>query len=628
MGKSLSFKDARPVRAHLLRGKGVGGEITDLRKDIDEAFFTLESSGVGGTVAVYDEGLLVMNSVKQIDFIGADVTAVDSGTPNRVQIFVPPPAYLSHWNKADGSNGNQAVTESISRTTVRIATPSGGEGVPFKVSGWDFTNHPATLSGVAIFTTPASTTGFGGDSTATVDVFDANGIAILESYTTPPLVGNNVHSSLSTFITVAIAAYGADALRFRAKMTVTVDIDSILAAVGLVGGRYHVRVTHTCDSATDGTFHVYAQSDVFYDTNPTTPQVTGVVTIVETGGSIVTKHLSGLEYYTTNSAFTAGALGIDDLNEDSIRVNSNLVWDGTEYGLPALSHSPFGTGAASFAGWTNLNNVTNVSYSLPTWAINQPSYRYIGPTANVVVTPQDPWGAGVAQVTADATVLIDTCAVTSTALHEDFDDEARREDPASFPGVGTWVSTATLIAGQAQVFNGRLIVPSSSTYVRSDGPATPNADWTLYKPDLGGANPDYSALVAPVDYGRRFTQAPGLIPSFTIVFSGTFAAGSALADLVAGNLEVYAYRIAAPGAGHFGAPPGNIWPLRVHESYNGAIWDDGLTVLGSGIREGSSAGNTINCTFGAGMPASVGFYCWVRVLNALTQLDSMTVTFW
>ena len=128
-----------------------------------------------------------------------------------------------------------------------------------------------------------------------------------------------------------------------------------------------------------------------------------------------------------------------------------------------------------------------------------------------------------------------------------------------------------------------------------------------------------------MDYARRFVQAPGLIPSFTMVFSGTFAAGDALADLLAGNLEIYIYRIG--GFGNVGAPPVNIFPLRVHEPFNFALYDDGATVAGSGIRQGSSAGNTIDCTFGTGTPADGGMYCHIRILNAATIIDSVAVTF-
>jgi hypothetical protein len=587
--------------------------------------------GLPTAVDVKDEGLLVQAGATVLNFLGADVLAFkDGGIPGQVNIYVPAPAFLSHWNTADGSNGSQAVTESITRATAHISTPSGGEGTPFRTNLWSTTNQSASLNGTVTITTPGDTSGFGGTSTIKVEVFDADGASLLEAaYTTPPITGNAVDTSLSTNIVVTTTNYGADVFRFKAHVSVAVNIAAIFTAALLTGGRYHIRVTHTTDVATDNSGpYVYTQSDVFYDTNPTTPEINGLTTIAETGGSVVTKHLSGVEYYILTSAFTVGVVDIDDFNENTSRVSSNLMIVGTEYGLLALNHSPLpaGTGNAFFTGWTNDHDQDNVNYSYTAWAISTASYRYIGPTCNITAQAQDTWAAGTLRASADALILIDTYTDNSTALFEDFNGEAQREDHASFPGAGTWVSTAVLAAGEAQVFNSRIMVPSSTTYVRSDGASTPNADWTLYKPNAGGANPDYSAAVPPSSYGRRFTKAPGAnIPSFNIVFTGTFAAGNALADLVAGNLEIYVYRIA--GLGHTGPPPANIWPLRIHEPFSFALWDDGATVAGSGLREGSSVGNTINCTFGTGTPADTGFYCWVRIINAATSIDSMTVTF-
>ena len=589
----------------------------------------LRSGGGGaGAIDIYDEGVVVKLGVTELDFIGVDVKAQDPGGlfPNRVQVFIPPPVYLSHWNKADGSNGAQSVSESISRTLAHVATPNGGEGFPFRTSGWAATNRDATLTGTVVFTTPANTTGFGGDSTMTVEVFDANGVTVLETFTTPSLTGNGPYPSPGGRIVVTIAGYAADSTRWQAKATVSVNVAAVLTLAGLSGGRYHVRTTFTPDTTTDGTGAcVYTQTDVFLDANPSTPSISGAVVIVETGAGIVTKHLSGIEYYTTGSQFTVGVTGIDNLNANTSRTAGNLELNGTEYGLTALSQCPFGAGAANFIAWTNNDNNVGASYNKTDWTISAVNYRYMAPTCNITSYDRDPWASGGTIPSANALVMIDTYSTSSTALAEYFDDESRREDPASFPGIGTWVGTAPLAPGAAIVYNGQLAVPNTTTYVRSDGPATPNADWSAYKPDLGGANPDYTALGAPVDYGRRFTQAPGWIPSFSMVFSGTFAAGSMLADLVAGNVEIYVYRVG--GLGHVGPPPANIWPLRVHRPYNFAVWDDGVTVPGSGIREGSSVGNTINCTFGAGTSANGGFYCHLRIINPATKIDSMVVTF-
>ena len=592
---------------------------------------TAGSGGGGGaSLAVYDEGNLVNAAVTEINFIGADVLAHKAGLPaGRVDVYIPAPPFLSHWNTADGSNGLQGVTESIVRTTTRISTPNAGEGSPFKTGGWAGSNHDTTLTGPVTFTTPADTSGFGGDSKVLVEVFDADGTTVLDSFLTPVITGNAVLGSPSDNIYVTITNYGPDIFRFKAHMVVSVDAHIILGDAGYQGGRYHVRITHTPDSVTDGNpAMVYTQPDVFFDTNPgALLAISSTVTIAETVGSILTKHLSGVEFYILNSQFTANIQGIDRLNANAIKTAGNLLVVGTEYGMPTLSQCPFGTGAANFVGWTNNDNVNGVQYLQTNWAITTPSYRYMGPSGNITAQPVDPWASGLAKPSADAPILVDTFVASSTALAEYFNDEAWREDPASFPGTGSWDSTHTLVAGEAQVWNGQLYVPGQTTYVRSDGALTVNSNWTTYKPNLGGANPNYTGLTVPVSYGRRFTKAAGAnIPSMSVVFSGTFAAGNALADMVAGNLEIYVYRIA--GIGFTGAPPANTHPLRVHLPFSFALWDDGVTLAGSGIREASSATNTINCTFGTGTPADTGFYCVVKILNVATRIDSMVVTFY
>lgn len=582
----------------------------------------------GGSIEWLDEGIS-QGIFAKVNLIGPDIFGIPDGVdPTQFNIYVPTPSYQSHWNTADGASGNQAVSDSLARLQAHISTPNGGEGSPFNTNGWADSNHDATIDGVAVCTTPGQTTGWGGDSTLLISVVDADGSSLLDSFLILSIVGDGVQVSPSTFITATFTLFAPDGVRSQAHASVEVDVASILSGAGLVGGRYHIRITHVTDSTSDGTGpYIYTQDDVFLDDNPTTPNISGAVTIAERVGSIVTKHLSGVEYYTLTSQFTAGATSIDQLNRETAAVSGNLVWLGTEYGLPALSQCPFGAGAANFTGWISDNDCDGVDYEILDWAVSQPNYRYLGPSGSVDAQPVDPWAGGSVASSADANILIDTYGVTSTLRQEYFDDEARREDPASFPGAGTWNSGMILSAGAAQVWNSRMIVPATSTYIRSDGPNTPNADWTAFKPDLGGVNPDYSAMGVPVNYGRRFEQAPGSnIPSFTMVFSGSFAAGDMLADLIAGNVEIYVYRMS--GSGFTGPPPANTHPLRIHEPYNFSLWDDGLTVPGSGIREGSSSGNTLNCTFGTGTPADTGFYCHVQIHNPSTQIDSMAVTFW
>jgi hypothetical protein len=577
-------------------------------------------------VEVQKDGVLI-GTFSTLNFTGPDISVIASATPGQVDISIAVSAsFKSHWNTGDGNNGSQAVSESISRSTARISTPSGGEGSPFSTNLWAGTNQDATLSGTFTHTTPGVTTGFGGDSTMTVVVYDADGTSVLETYTTPALTGDGANVSPSSNITVTLSSFGVDGSRFSANADVDIDIDAILTAAGREGGRVHVEITHTTDSTTDGTGpYAYVQTDVFYDTNPTTPSIAGTVTIAENGTT--TKHISGLEYYTTGSQFTATANTINQINRNTARSSGTVQFVGSEYGLPTLNRDVYGTGDHDQDG---INETESF------WTINATNYRFAAATANVSATPRDTWGDGSTVASANDAILVDTFTDGASDLVESFDGESRRElvdgvggaaNASSFAGAGTWASTASLIArsgiSDGMVFGGTVRAPSAAQFIDGGFGAT-NADWSGYSPTTGGANPDYSALVAPWQYGRRFVDSAGTNrSSFQIFFEGTFAAGDALADLVAGNLEVYVYRIG--GLGNTGAPPGNTTPLRVHEPFNFGVYDDGATVAGSGIREGSSSGNTINCTFGTGTPCNGGVYMHIIVNTASTILSQITV---
>jgi len=578
----------------------------------------------------------------------------------------------------------------------------------------------------------------------TVVVYSADGTTVLDSFTTPSIVGNGVLASPSGRLTVTITGFAPDSSRFQANANVNVNIAGVFLDSGLEGGRYHVEITHTTDTVTDGTGpYTFVQTDVFYDANPTTPAINGTVGIAETAGGQVVKHLSGLEYYILGSLFTVDVNDIDQLNRDTQRIPTNLQINGPEYGLPQLNQAGFGAGAANFVGWSNNHNQDNIGYLNTAWGITAANYRYLGPTGNVSAFPQDPWANGASVASPNANILVDTFLASSTALFRDYNDEVRRQQENHNSGLplGNWnsltdlntlqypaqgairVLTAPLVPGDtftigatvftavagprtpgandfngslgttaalqteliaaindplngaagfivasaglpgdvrltavtpgaagnsialstsvplrlevsdtslwrggvpAQVWNSRLVVPSATTLVRSDGPNSPNANWTGYSPSTLGLNPNYTALTAPAVAFETFQDTSGLFRSSgQLQFTGTFAGGNALADLISGALEVYVFK--AGGVGNTGPLPGNTRPLLLFgAAYNFATFDDGLT--DGQIREASSVGNTINFTFGGFSMLGGIHVAWV-INNPLIQIDSVTVTF-
>ena len=576
----------------------------------------------GGQITVQDEGSDVVQSCDTLNFVGANVQAV-AGAGNIAIIYIPPPTYASHWNTTDGTTTG-TVSESISRTSARISEPT-SEGNPFSTNGWANTNQSASTATSATFTTSTGqqVTGFGGNSTMATTVYDANGTSVLDTYTTPNITGNGVHTSGSGFIVVTISSYAADTGRFKALPSIAVNINGILAGAGREGGRYHVKCVQNTDTATDGTGpYTYTQTAVFLDTNPNTPSIGGGVTIAETGGSVSTKHLSGVEYYITGSDFTVAVTDMDNLNRNTARVNTNLQITGTEYGLPTLNQSPFGTGSGSFAGWTIAYNNLNANYSNAAWAINASNFRFRGTTGNVSGRVRDPWANSSYTHSSNAAILVDTYGTTSSDLVEDFDDENRRQT-ATYNGgatAGNWTSTNALVAGEALVMGGELLCPNQSTMTTGGS----NADWAAYKPDAGGANPDYGALGAPANYYRTIVDSVGSNrSSFSIVFTGTFVA-NATTDLLNEHLKIFIRRRASANGGGAGTGAN---PLRLHGPvYNFATFDDGATVAGSYVRESSSSGGTVNGTFG-GFTCETGFFMQIQIANTAIKIDRLSVTF-
>lgn len=580
------------------------------------------SSGGGTTqMTIQDEGSNISTTCDTINFVGADVQALAGGSANIVLVYIPPPTFASHYNTTDGTTTG-TVTDNLSRTTTRISTPT-SEGNPFKTGGWAGTNQ-ATTTATSVTLAPAQdVTGFsgtsGGNATITVTVYDADGTSSIATHTTATIYQNGSYGAGN--IQVNVTNYAVDSLRFKAKPTVVVDINAILTSLSREGGRYNVKVSMTTDTATDGTGpYTFTMTSIFFDTNPNTPAIGGAVTIAETGGQVQTKHLSGIEYYTTGSQFTVNVQDINNLNRNTARSTNNLNLSTVGYNLSSLNQSPFGSGSSSFANWTNAYNNTGTDYQKTDWAVSG-TVRYRGSTAKTSAFPRDPWASGSTVNSSTASILVDSFGTTSTNTLENFDDENRRQTSNWNTGntAGNWTSTNSLVGGEAMVIGGQMLCPSVATLTTGGG----QTNWSSFAPSSGGANPNYTGFGAPVSFYRSIVDTAGTSrSSFSIAFSGTFVA-NATTDLANQNLKIFISRIASSNGGNTGYNNTNL--LLVHGAeYNFATFNDGVT--DGHIREGSSSGNTVNCTFG-GLTCEDGFFIHIQIANTTIKITSFEVTF-
>ena len=517
----------------------------------------------------------------------------------------PPPSYRSHWNTADGNNGNQTVSVSnvTPTTTARIPTPSGGEGNPFKVGNDAGTNKTVTTATTATFTTPQATTGFGGDSTVVVEVYDKD--SLIDSYTSQAIT-QNFSVVGGQGININVTEYGVDdADKFKAKVSVTVNLAPTLPD----GGFYRVEITHITDSASDGgDSYSYVSSEVFIDTDPTSPTI-GTLSFID--NNPVLKYLSGISYYDNGSTWRIILTAINDLNANSIRTSNNIQISTTRYDLSNLNHSPFGSGSANFSGWTNEENNINAGYDKSDWTLNSNNHRFIGTDASVSAFARDPWTNSPTLTDGNHSILIDTYDSGSGDLYEPFDDEDRRQDNTFNNGAttGNWDSTTALVDGEALVQSSYLMMPTESPYT----------DYSSFKP-VGG-NPNYTGFNSPANYYRTFVESSGLNqPNFIVVFSGSFVS-NATTDLSNSLFEVFIRRIDSPN-GDTGVTAN---PLTLHGGeYNQVLFDDGVT--NGSVRLGASSGNTVQATFG-GKACRDGIYFHIRINDARIKLNSVSVTF-
>lgn len=633
-------------------------------------------------VHIQDEGTAV-GTFPVLNFTGTEVEAIANGSDGCVvDIFIPPPTFAPYFNQAASTECNCTTTFN----TPRISKPT-SEGTPFKTGGgsnslWAATNSKASYqdsgSGTVNFTTVGASTGFGGDSTIKVDVFDADGVTVLETFTTPAITGNNTFTSTGGRISVTIANYATDSTKFKARPSFTVKAGEILSNNGLSGGRYHVKFTHTTDTGTDtGSSYFYygpngntiptSQSynanaqDVFFDVNslggyPSIPAINGTTSIAENPSSISSKHLSGVEYYVAGSQFMVDVTDIDKFNANTQGRSGASVWNfraqGVDYNLPVQQIEAWGDSNFSGTNWPDFYNAEDVAWDYDNWAINaSPFWRFRNNDATVNAQVYDPWNPGNTVTSPGASILIDTFGTRSTNLSEPFTDEGQRlyRDTATSAYV-SWNSTKLLTdgtqapnaTGSAGSFENGCVVGSrllrGSQFFSDDGNSPNNSDLipnlTTYKPNVGGANPNYSTLTnIPVYHRKFFTSSVKNISNVVLAFSGDFGStNNATNALANSDMKIYIRRAATNSTGSTGF---NANPLAVHGGLfdSGAPanpWNDGASGVdtpGSLVRQGSSSGNNVEFTFGlATQLCKEGFWMEIQLVSNQIKLDQVNVT--
>ena len=606
-------------------------------------------------VHIKDEGSVV-GTYPTINFVGVDVLAEDSGTPGQVNVYIPTPTFASHYNTTDGTT-NGLVTENTPRNTVRISTPT-LEGTPFFTGGWAGTNQYAyngTGAGQNSLSTSSVVTGLSapgtGDAKIQVIVTDGGGNVISDN-TVGPLNGNSNILTGDLHCTIQVTGYAQDTSKWKGSVKVNVDMPRVFQDAGLSGGRYFIKTIMTTDTLTDGgNPYTYIQNDVFWDKNdlggyPSSPIINGQSTIVENTGALQVKHLSGVEYYKLGSNFEIDVTDMDYLNSNTQGRSSSAVWNfqvlGSDYGLSPIQEEAWNPSAGmSFPGWTNKYDISAVDFDYDNWPITASNYRFRNDDATVAARVWDPWVSSLPPGTSSigAKILIDTYGITSDNLTERFDDENKRlirsvgtytawdSIPPLVPTGLTNQTTSSLSSGpycDSAVVGGTLIRPDKFYGDNGNSPDTNDllGDLVLYKPNVGGNNPDYSGAGYQVTstFHRLFEVSPSNnnrpISSFELTFSGSFPGGTAYTSLVSNDLRIYIRKLAATSSGNIGF---SATPHSLHNTgtFSGSYQDPPAAIddnTQSQCRTTTTSTNIIAGSFGTS-PALNGFYIEVHINN-------------
>jgi hypothetical protein len=671
-------------------GDGINIDTTTNPDTIEVDLYT---GGPGGTnlqfttnqldfkgVHIKDEGS-VIGTYPILNFVGGEVLAEDSGTPGQVNVYIPTPTFLSHFNTSDGTN-NASVDANLYPfgDIPRISSPT-SEGNPFQTgsganTAWAGSNKAAYISPVTTgrisYNTLNACTGFSGsvagDAKIIVTVYQADGVTpyaiggTLNTSTTNALYQNQTFTN-SAGITVTISNYGADLpTKFKAEVSIVVDAATIQTANGFDGGRYHVGFVMTTDTATDGagvysyfgpngnssTSYNGETNDVFFDTDQSTPNINGTTAIIEstTPTSIKTKHLSGVEYYIKDSQFELDVTDIDNFNANTQGRSGDANWNfraiGSEYGLSTLQLEAWNLSVGSMPAWTNQFDVQNVDFIYDTWPITANTYRFRNTTGNVSANVYDPWNNGNTVNSSNAAILIDTYIETgnSTLLRERFDDEQYRLErtgtyTAFNPLTTLTGSGLTNQTGPASPFCQSCTVGSNITqpfkFFKDNGGSPQYSSLTnslsAYKPDKTGSNPDYSGASYQVTSTyHRLMKSTGsqtnAIASFELEFSGDPLGSFFYNDLVNNDLRVYIRKAnEGSGAGNIGY---SAIPLSLHGSapFTTILDPPTLDTSDAACRTTINASNTIAGTFG-GFDATEGFYIEVQIVNSAIRIDQI-----
>jgi uncharacterized protein YdeI (BOF family) len=537
---------------------------TLLSFDEDSAGLLWNGNPVLQSITVSDEGIVICDTVHTINFKGANVQAKDC-VDGVVNVYVPPPQYVSNFNTFDGGVGDTCVVGDKSVTSRWVAEPT-SEGSPYNIGSW-FGATPVSVNAIKVSEAAHSYTttnvcSFVDDSTTTIEVnvYDADGVSTLASHTTAAITGNT--SPTFDNITIDVSSFGANVDQYQGIIAVTFNIDTILG--GTISGRYGVEIIH--HNAANGDF-TYTQTPLYFDNESNVQTIADSVTVAENTPVIVRK--SGVYHYDTGSTFTVNIGDMDWLNSDSYPTTLVSI-TGSDYNLPILDID-----GASLTSWTTKYNIMNVSYANAAWAVGAGAFFTITTTANISAQVKD-WSPGASDSSPNASVIIDTYNDDSTRVVEDFKGETERLKADDLST--SWDSTQD-ITGAYDSGNGLQVGDGSYLFYPK------NLDYGAYEPS-SGSQPNYTGETGNKTYIRGMDHPGNEHSNGQFVITGTIDESDITNDDIVIEISL----------------DGSVW-FKCNDEYPGGVIGDGD---GCRVDPGGNPLPNLEFTFGTGKNTDSG----------------------
>lgn len=469
---------------------------------VNKEYLDMVLSGAtsGSTLTIQDEGLFVSSGVTTLNFIGDTVRAMPG--IGRVDVYIPAPNYVSHFNTNDGTT-DARISDNITTTLRYIATPT-SEGNPYSIGNWTSGNTYSTIRnsvGTLIFSTLEDFSLYNSATTINVQLLSATQTEIVSH----SMVIAESGSTNSNGITITITDWQPDSNRFKAKLQVSILLSGILPQ----GGRFSVVITH--DNGGDG-IYTFNLLDIFRDSESLTANLdTSVVTLAE-GNSVVTKYISGVQYYTLNTQWFVSVNNINNLNSRTYPTTQQLNIDENNLFISSSInvHGLGGSYEMFTSGWTSMHDNTGANYTKNNWTtnqINQSNWNHSTGSinSNNVIGRVYDWSQVDSATSINYNFLIDTYQNISGRNSELF----MGENTVGYPRlksdyVTPWDSNESLLLNDGlQVISDRL------TY--------PQFNFELYNPDMSN-QPNYSGVTGNRTYCRKFETNGNFVSNGVITF--------------------------------------------------------------------------------------------------------------